>query len=73
MCFTCLLLVASVHMPPSDGNIFQYMPYTFKHIYSVPHVTAFLANKNSYHYLWSDPCISSEILYLRLWKSAGYV
>jgi hypothetical protein len=34
---TCgLLAMAAVHIPPSDCNIYKYMPHTFKCIYSVP-------------------------------------
>jgi hypothetical protein len=37
--------VASVHISPSDGNIYKYMLCAFKYIYSISHIATFLAKK----------------------------
>jgi hypothetical protein len=52
-----------VHMFPSNGNIYKYMPCAFTHTYSISSVATILAktkqNKEKMicHDLWSDLCI----------------
>jgi hypothetical protein len=36
-------MFSSVHIPPSDGNGYEYMASAFKHMYSVSHIAAFSA------------------------------
>jgi hypothetical protein len=48
----------TVHIPPSDGNSYKYLPSAFKSIYFISLVATFLAKQNSCHGLWSDTHIS---------------
>ena len=41
----CLLPVAPVHTPPSDGSIYMHMPHALKHMYCVSDIASSLAFK----------------------------
>lgn len=45
MCCACLLPVAPVHIPLSDGSIYMHMPHALKHMYCISHFASSLAVK----------------------------
>ena len=61
-CFDCFLLVNLVHISPSGGNIYKYMPHAFKHIHSISNVAICLDTRTAsvtqgqttVHKLWPD-------------------
>jgi len=53
MWFACLLSVTSVYTPWCNGNIYKYMPCTFKSVYLISHIVRCLAKK-CFHDIWSD-------------------
>jgi hypothetical protein len=42
---SCLLPVAPVNIPPSDGNIYKYLPQAFKHVYAISWTATFWQRK----------------------------
>lgn len=49
--FACLVPVAPIYVPPSNDNIYKYMAYAFRFIYSVSNIAIFWPHKISFLYL----------------------